>query len=237
MGKPRMITCSDCGKDRPNAGHGRCSTCTSRIRLKVIGHCKQCDRDMPGILGGICNSCQSTNYRHRMGRVFLDKHAARERERRQRMGDEYRERDRVRNVARRDYRLKYCRDYYQKNIETFKENHRIWRKSHPKLRNIRKRRYTARKAQLVATLTAMEWECIKDSFDHCCVYCNRKMQRLTQEHIIPVMHGGHYTQFNIVPACQSCNSRKHTSTAFEFLIRLADEKRTGIRIPEPSRNR
>jgi 5-methylcytosine-specific restriction endonuclease McrA len=49
-----------------------------------------------------------------------------------------------------------------------------------------------------------------NAYGHCCVYCGRKMQRLTQDHITPLSRGGNHTKSNIVPACRSCNSKKGT---------------------------
>jgi len=199
--------------------------------------CPDCNRESGHYAHGVCQSCYMKRRRAAGGAAFRAHSAKLERERRQRLGDEYRERDRERNKLRREYRLAYCRDYYRRNTDRSKERHRKWRKDNPGLRDLRKRRYRTRKLGLIATLTVAEWQAIKDGFDGRCVYCNRKMQRLTQEHIIPVVQGGNYTVHNIVPACHSCNSRKHTSTGFEYLIRLATEKRTGTRMPGPPRRR
>jgi HNH endonuclease len=57
-------------------------------------------------------------------------------------------------------------------------------------------------------LRVPEWTALKALYDHRCVYCGRKMQRLTQDHITPVSRGGLTVLCNIVPACQSCNSKK-----------------------------
>ena len=35
------------------------------------------------------------------------------------------------------------------------------------------------------------------------------MKRLTMDHITPISKGGAHTASNIVPACQSCNSKKN----------------------------
>jgi 5-methylcytosine-specific restriction endonuclease McrA len=59
-------------------------------------------------------------------------------------------------------------------------------------------------------LTASQWNEIKAAYNFCCAYCGRKMKRLTQDHITPLTKGGSNTASNIVPACRSCNSKKHT---------------------------
>jgi 5-methylcytosine-specific restriction endonuclease McrA len=61
-------------------------------------------------------------------------------------------------------------------------------------------------------LTRAEWDEIKAAYGHCCVYCGRKMQRLTQDHLTPLSKGGSHTKQNVVPACGTCNSKKGTGT-------------------------
>ena len=68
-----------------------------------------------------------------------------------------------------------------------------------------------RKHQIKATdctLTRTEWMEIKDHFGHRCAYCNRTMERLEMDHVIPLSKGGVHTASNIVPACRKCNARK-----------------------------
>lgn len=238
---PRIVICVRCNRERRHFAKEMCSSCYGYSKRKAtIGLCKRCNREKQGVYAtgkGICEQCRFEEYKADKGREFLDKHAARERVRRVKNGDVIRQKDRERNIIRRDQRIAYNRAYYQSHKNEYREQHREWRKSNPGLRDLRKRRYTARKAGLEATLTPFQWQSIKDGFDHRCVYCNRKMDRLTQEHIISVMHGGAYTEYNILPACQSCNSRKHSATGFEFLNRIATELQSGIRIPGPKRNR
>lgn len=47
-------------------------------------------------------------------------------------------------------------------------------------------------------------------FDHRCAYCGSEGD-LHIEHVHPISKGGIHALSNIVPACQSCNYRKHTS--------------------------
>jgi len=58
-------------------------------------------------------------------------------------------------------------------------------------------------------LTNEQWAMILDHYGHRCVYCGRKMQRLSQDHILPLSRGGSHTLSNVVPACRKCNSKKH----------------------------
>lgn len=73
---------------------------------------------------------------------------------------------------------------------------------------VNKRRKAWKRGAPVSDLTLEQWKEIKAAYDNRCVYCGRKMQRLTQDHITPLSRGGSHTYTNIVPACASCNSRK-----------------------------
>jgi hypothetical protein len=60
------------------------------------------------------------------------------------------------------------------------------------------------------TLTMPEWQQILLEWNHSCAYCHRSNFKLTQDHVVPIMRGGHHTKENVVPACIFCNSRKRT---------------------------
>lgn len=91
---------------------------------------------------------------------------------------------------------------------------KAWVKNHPerakRTRHACTRRRRARLANIaVNNLTSEQWETIKASFDHRCAYCDKKTKRLEQDHITPIIEGGSHTQSNVVPACRSCNAKKH----------------------------
>ena len=71
------------------------------------------------------------------------------------------------------------------------------------------KRRARKKAAVVNDFTLVQWREMKDHYDQRCVYCGKKQQRLTQDHITPLSQGGFHTRSNIVPACKSCNSKKH----------------------------
>ena len=85
------------------------------------------------------------------------------------------------------------------------------RAANPEIARARNARRRARKiAAIVNDFTAAQWIEMQAAYGFQCVYCGRKMKRLTQDHLTPLSKGGDHTASNIVPACRSCNSRKAT---------------------------
>ena len=55
--------------------------------------------------------------------------------------------------------------------------------------------------------------------DHRCIYCNRKPERFTLDHVIPRNSNGPTTPGNIVAACERCNKAKGNRPVEEYLKR------------------
>jgi 5-methylcytosine-specific restriction endonuclease McrA len=116
------------------------------------------------------------------------------------------------------------RAYHQANREAIlarqqarhlakKEEDRAYKRAYaatnPDIINVSAARHRARKVNApINDLTAAQWREIKEHYGHRCVYCGRKMQRLSQDHITPLSKGGSHTASNVVPACQLCNCLK-----------------------------
>ena len=94
------------------------------------------------------------------------------------------------------------------NSQYAKGNKDYFRAAAQKRRNAKKR--------TESTLTAPEWERAKQHFNYCCAYCGKKTAHLEQEHLIPLSKGGAYAAYNILPACKSCNSKKHDKEFSEW---------------------
>jgi len=65
-----------------------------------------------------------------------------------------------------------------------------------------------------------QWEEILVKFNRRCAYCGvtaegTKQKYLTQEHIIAISNGGEHSPYNVVPACQSCNSSKQDRLSYK----------------------
>lgn len=78
-------------------------------------------------------------------------------------------------------------------------------------------------------LIAAQWREIIAAFDSRCAYCDRKLERLTKDHLTPVVKHGPHTLHNIVPACSSCNSKKNAGPVLSpvqpLLLTVAPAKR------------
>jgi 5-methylcytosine-specific restriction endonuclease McrA len=119
--------------------------------------------------------------------------------------------------------------YYAAHRMAMRQKHADWYAQHPEwIEEKTERRRTARTEALLNDLTAAQWEEIKNAYEHRCAYCRRKMKRLTQDHITPLSKGGSHTLANVVPACQSCNSKKHAKAPLvpvqPLLLTLAPSK-------------
>lgn len=65
--------------------------------------------------------------------------------------------------------------------------------------------------------TDEEWQHLVREYKNRCGYCAQKTQ-LTRDHRKPIFRGGCNHIHNIIPACSSCNLRKHTKTEQEFRL-------------------
>ena len=126
-------------------------------------------------------------------------------------------------------RRAYHRAWYLRNREAKLVQNAEWSRAHPNehkaliqqwfIENHDKSiEYTERRRALKsnATLndfTEEQWQELLQVYQHRCAYCGIKSARLTRDHITPLSKGGDHTASNIIPACKSCNSKKHTGAA------------------------
>ena len=98
----------------------------------------------------------------------------------------------------------------QQNLANYR-----WRyKVDPEFRLYVRQKSKRRKAQMrnstAHQLTGRQIRRRFAEFDHRCAYCGSE-GNMHIEHVNPISKGGIHALSNIVPACQSCNYRKHTS--------------------------
>jgi 5-methylcytosine-specific restriction endonuclease McrA len=131
------------------------------------------------------------------------------------------------------------RRYIEDNAEEVRDRRRRYREAHrdeetarirhwlennpEKVAAMNQRRNDRRRTRVVQALgdgiTETEWLELREEFDHACAYCHARNVPLQRDHARPLAHPtepGRHDASNIVPACRSCNSRKHTRTLLEF---------------------
>lgn len=127
-------------------------------------------------------------------------------------------------------RVAYNKQYVRLHPEMKRRADAIYRKKHPEQIEGHRETYRALKKNApINDLSALQWREIQAVCDHRCVYCRKRAKgHLTQDHIMPLSKGGSHTVSNVVPACQSCNSRKNNGaplTAVQpLLLTLAPRK-------------
>lgn len=99
-----------------------------------------------------------------------------------------------------------CKDCEKRAKELRKAEKAKVRTKYPFMRFVIQR-YLARIKGLPADYTRKDWLKTLEFFGYKCAYCGCEGE-LHQDHFFPSSKGGGYTKNNIVPACQSCNSRK-----------------------------
>ncbi|KKL71154.1 hypothetical protein LCGC14_2097730, partial [marine sediment metagenome] len=96
---------------------------------------------------------------------------------------------------------------YARNRDDIRAKQAVYRREHQEEHQARTTDYQHRQRANGGSFTLAEWEVKQVMFDFRCAYCGQEA-KLTRDHIIPLSEGGTHDYSNIVPACQSCNSRK-----------------------------
>lgn len=108
----------------------------------------------------------------------------------------------------------------KKNIEYARFLINRWSKRNREKRNFyRTVRRFLKRANGGISINIEQWKSLKLSTRNRCFYC-RKKKRLTMDHYIPLSRGGKNNFENIVPACVSCNCRKHNKSPERFIKEL-----------------
>lgn len=94
---------------------------------------------------------------------------------------------------------------------------------HPEVRVAARERRRARQLDALGTFTAAQFRALVAEHAGRCAYCEMEA-RLGPDHRTPLARGGANEISNILPACASCNRRKHTLTEREFRVRLLNER-------------
>ena len=73
-----------------------------------------------------------------------------------------------------------------------------------------------REANAQGSHTRSEWMRVKSDYRNRCAYCGISGVPMTKDHVVPLARGGSDYIENIVPACKTCNSRKHAKLLHDW---------------------
>ena len=114
---------------------------------------------------------------------------------------------------RREIAIKSAEKYIEKRRVSGREYQKAVRRADPKTARAKGRRESAvrraREMQNGGEITQGMWDAIFAIFEFkTCLYCRTDDKELVMDHFIPVSAGGRTEAGNLLPCCQSCNSRK-----------------------------
>ena len=101
---------------------------------------------------------------------------------------------------------------YKENPHIIKERVKKWRAENMDKKLVYDENRRLQKMSNGGTITAIEWEELKDKYGNKCLRCGKTNIRLSLDHVIPLSKGGKHTIGNSQPLCRSCNSKKHTKS-------------------------
>lgn len=140
-----------------------------------------------------------------------------------------REVNRTYRAAHRDEHNAYRRLRYQNSaaykatkeayVQQNRERVRVWAAVSNQKRGLRKKLAEGR-------FTTQDIIAIHAAQNGLCDYCQRPLESFHIEHKTPLSRGGTNWPHNLCLSCPRCNLRKHTLTAEEFRLRLAEEAGT-----------
>jgi 5-methylcytosine-specific restriction endonuclease McrA len=97
--------------------------------------------------------------------------------------------------------------YRSKNKDRHNELNRAWDKANRDKKNAWYAKYRARKIGAEGSHTAKQWRDILAKWGGVCAYCGTS-ERITKDHIVPLVRGGSDYASNLQPLCLPCNSTK-----------------------------
>lgn len=106
--------------------------------------------------------------------------------------------------------------YYLANKAKMNAASKAWREANPELAHHYEATHRTKQKGNGGTHTVQQWLAKRALFGECCFYCGFE-RKLERDHIVPLSRGGSNDIKNIIPACRSCNARKHAKTAHEFI--------------------
>lgn len=115
--------------------------------------------------------------------------------------------------------------YYARHREQHKAVMAAYHEAHPEVLRAKSNAYRARVRHAEGRFTSAEWLRLVERYEGKCAYCGEGGP-LEVDHRVPLSRGGTNAIDNLLPACRSCNGRKHQLTEAEYRARLGRDARS-----------
>lgn len=173
----------------------QCTKCHKTMLLDFFAKHDGCKYGVNSKCKQCANVCNKRNYYK-----AIDYQKTRSKTYRAKNKEKIHARNKIYSFENRERISQYGKKHFQENREQYK---------------IRGQRRIARQNNLISDLTIEQWKQTIEFFNGC-AYCGRNDITMVQEHVVPVIGGGHHTKSNIVSSCQYCNSSKGTKDYKDF---------------------
>lgn len=109
--------------------------------------------------------------------------------------------------------------YYETNKPRMRTQMKAWVKANPEKKQTIENNRRSRELRATGSHTTEQWLSLLASYHGKCIYCGAKAT--TRDHITPLTKDGTNDIENIVPACKSCNSKKHNTSLLVWMTKKA----------------
>lgn len=128
----------------------------------------------------------------------------------------------VRAASRRQVESGYVARYREQNRELMRSRNAAFYAANPEwnaAKHARRREQASLQVDAMDRALSIEWrKAIKNAP---CFYCGERQEVMHDDHVRPLAKGGTDHWWNLARACASCNHRKGTKSADQFLNELA----------------
>ena len=116
------------------------------------------------------------------------------------------------------------RAHYARHTERLRARTSAYHRAYPAVGRTKSQKHRARRLAAPGSFTPAQWRALVAAYRGRCAYCGDRSD-LEMDHRVALSRGGSNAIENIVPACRSCNARKHRLSEDEFCARLRSEGR------------
>lgn len=124
-------------------------------------------------------------------------------------------RERANELAQ-QYRDRQSADARKRRLESVTRSGAEWRRNNPDACRAMAARRRAAKRNADGTYSKEDVLALFNAQRGCCLYCESALETYHVDHFIPLSRGGTNWPENLVLACGSCNSQKHTKLPWEW---------------------